>query len=91
MQVIGISSSQAAEAAHVDHVAHRVHHAAGAQEQQRLEERVREQVEHAGDDAQQRAGAQAQEHVAQLADRGIGQHALQIGLREGDQRRRAAP
>ena len=46
--VIGISLPQPAEAPHVDHVAHRVHHAARAQEQQGLEERVREQVEHAG-------------------------------------------
>ena len=30
----------------------------------------------------QRADAQAQEHVAQLADRRIGQHAFQIGLRQ---------
>ena len=75
---------QAAEAAHVDHAAHGVHHAAGAEEQQGLEEGVREQVEHAGHDAGQRAGAQRQEHVAQLADRGIGQHALQIVLRHAD-------
>ena len=54
------------------------------EEQQGLEKGVREQVEHAGRDARQRAGAQAQEHVAQLADRRIGQHALQIGLRHGD-------
>ena len=30
--------------------------------------------------------AQAEEHVAELADGGIGQHALEIGLRERDQR-----
>ena len=38
--------AQAAEAAHVDDVAHRVHDAAGGQEQQGLEEGVREQMEH---------------------------------------------
>ena len=56
--------------------AHGVHHAARPQEQQGLEERVREQVEHAGGNAHQRAGAQPKEHVAELADRRIGQDAL---------------
>ena len=44
---VGQAVPQAAEPPHVDHVAHRVHHAAGREEQQRLEERVGEQVEHA--------------------------------------------
>ena len=35
-----------AELAHVDDVPHGVHDAAGAEKQQRLEESVREQVEH---------------------------------------------
>ena len=43
---VGQPVPQAAEPPHVDHVAHRVHHAAGGEEQQGLEERVREQVEH---------------------------------------------
>ena len=47
--------AQPAEAAHVDDVAHGVHHAAGREEQQRLEEGVREQVEHGRDDGD-RAG-----------------------------------
>ncbi len=42
----------------------------------------------------ERAGAQAEEHVAELADRRIGQHALQVVLRQrdqaGQQRREAA-
>ena len=44
----GHQSPQAAEAADVDHAAHRVHDAAGAEEQQGLEEGVRDKVEHAG-------------------------------------------
>ena len=56
---------QAAEPADVDHSAHGVHHAAGAEEQQGLEKGVRQQVEHAGRHAQQRARAQRQEHVAE--------------------------
>ena len=39
------------------------------------------------DDAGERPGAQAQEHVAQLADRRVGQHAFQVELGQGDQRR----
>ena len=88
--MIGSSLPQAAEAPHVDDVAHRVHHAAGAEEQQGLEEGVREQVEHRRDHghaaSRRVAGAQRQEHVAELADRRVGQHALEVGLRQGDQR-----
>ena len=64
----------------------RVHHAAGPEKQQRLEERVREQVKHAGGDARQRARPQPQKHVAQLADRRVGQDAFQVGLRQRNQR-----
>ena len=53
--------AQAAEPPHVDHVAHRVHDAAGGQEEQGLEEGVREQVKHGGHDRHrdQRARAHA--------------------------------
>ncbi len=77
---------QPAELAHVDHAAHGVHHAARAQEQQGLEERMGEEVEHAGGHAELAARAESKEHVAELADRGIGQDPLQVGLRQGDER-----
>ncbi len=74
-------SPQSAEAAHVDRL-HGVHHAAGAQEQQGLEEGMGEQVEHAGANARQRTDAEGQKHIAQLTDRGISQHPLEVGLRD---------
>ena len=49
----------------------------GAEEEQRLEERVGDQMEDAADE---RADAQRQEHVAQLADRGVGEHLLDVVL-----------
>ena len=50
-----------------------------------------EQVEHRRDDRELRdvsdARAQRHEHVAKLADRRVGQHALQVVLRQGDRGR----
>ena len=83
--------AKAADAAEVDHAAHRVHDAAGPEEQQGLEKGVRHQVEHAGGDAQKRPRPHGQEHVAELADRRVGEDPLQVGLRQGDQRRQGSP
>ena len=62
----------------------RVNHAARAQEEQRLEERVRHQVEDAG---RKSAHADAQEHVSELRNRGVGENFLDIVLRQADGRR----
>jgi len=65
-----------ADAAHLKDIelpSQGVHYAAGAQEEQRLEESMSRQVKHA-----RRVGSDThgQEHVADLADRRIGQDAL---------------
>ena len=56
---------------------------AGAEEQQRLEERVRGQMEH-----RRRRAAQAHghDHVAELRERRVGEDALDVVLLDGDQR-----
>ena len=74
---------QPAHLAHVEGVG-RVVDRAGAEEQQRLEERVRHQVE---DRRRVAAHADREHHVGQLADRRIGQHALDVGLHQRQQRR----
>ena len=67
----------------------RVNDRAGSEEQQRLEERVRVEMEDAGG---VRADAHRQEHVAELRHRRVREHALDVVLhqadRAGHQRRR---
>ncbi len=57
-----------------------VDHAAGAEEEQRLEEGVRPEVEHTG-----RGGAdgEAGHHVAELADGRVREHAFDVALDDG--------
>ena len=70
---------------------HRVNHRASTEEQQRFEERVRDQVEHASGVC---AAAHRHEHVPQLRDGGVRQHLLDVPLaqrdRGGEQRRERA-
>ena len=67
---------------------HAVDHAAGAKEQQRLEEGMRQQMEGGRDIG---ADAQGGKHEAQLRDRGVGQHLLDVVLRHRDRGREQAP
>ena len=80
--VYGMNLREAAHASDVLLVVERVDHDAGAEEQQRLEERVRDQVVDAG---RVRADADGAEHVADLRHRRVGDHALDVGLHERDQ------
>ena len=64
---------------HVEAV-HGVGDRAGAQEQAGLEEGVGEQVE---DGRRPRTHPERHDHVAQLRDRGVGQHLLDVALHEG--------
>ena len=61
--------------------AHGVNHAAGGEEQQALEERVRHQMEHAGSIG---ADAEAEEHVAELRNGGVGENFLDVRLHQPD-------
>jgi hypothetical protein len=77
----------AVQRAHVLHLllaAHGVNHRAGSEEEQRLEERVGEDVEDARGKC---SDAERQEHVAELRDRRVRQHALDVVLHQGDRRR----
>ena len=70
------------ERAHLAHIllaGERVNHAAGAEEEQRLEKRVRHQVENP---RRKRAHTHRQKHVTELADGGICEHALDVVLQE---------
>ena len=80
---IGDLVAQPAVVPHVLLVVHRMDHGAGAEEQHRLEEGVGQQVEH-----RDRIGAEPRrdEHVAELRHGRIGDHALDVGLRQPDRR-----
>jgi hypothetical protein len=87
MLLAGMSGNLLGQRAHLAHVllaGHGVDHAAGTKEQQRLEESVRHQWKMP---AQNAPTPQRQEHVSQLADRRIRQHALDIVLHQAHGRR----
>src|SRR3989442_8660714 len=64
-----------------------VKYAASTQEEQRFEEGVREEVEHAGAGTELRARyAKADEHVAKLANRREGQYTLEVALHKANGR-----
>ncbi len=73
--------TQPAVIAHILLVVHRVDDRPRAQEQQRLEEGMREQVEHRRSVG---AHARGEEHVAQLRAGRIGDHPLDVPLRRAD-------
>ena len=74
----------AAHAVDVLLVVERVDHDAGAEEQEGLEERVRDEMEHA---RRVRADADRGEHVADLGHRRVRDDAFDVGLHERDQAR----
>ena len=78
-----MSPSQPAHAADVLLLVAAVNHRARAEEKQRLEEGVRDQVEHAHRHA---AHAETRHHVAELRNRRVSEDALDVVLRHGDQR-----
>ncbi len=78
---VGHLLPQAAHLPDVGLVAHAVHDRAGAEEQAGLEEGVGGEV---GDAGPEDARAHPDEHEAELAHGGVGQHLLDVGLGEGD-------
>ena len=83
-QVQGISLRSPPSLLDVRLVAVAVHHRARAEEEAGLEEGVGDEVQ---DRRPEHAHAHAHEHEAQLGDGGVGEHLLDVVLREGDQRR----
>ena len=71
----------AAHLAHVLLVGHGVDHRARAKEQERLEKGVGQEMEDAGRIGRDTAG---EEHITELAARGIGYHPLDVVLHETD-------
>src|SRR5689334_13744783 len=65
-------------------VLHPVNDRAGTHKQQRLEEGVGDQVKGSGNIS---ADAKRRDHETKLADRGVGQHLLDVILRDGNRRR----
>ncbi len=80
-------AAQAPEPSHVDDPSHRVHDGACAHEEQGLEEGVGDEVEDRGGEPEERARSEAHEHVAELADRRVGEHPLQVVLHRRDEAR----
>ena len=74
---------QAAELADVELAGEAVHDRTGGQEEQRLEERVGEDVVRGAEGG---ADAKPEEHVSQLGDRGVRPDALHVVLRHADRR-----
>ena len=72
--------AQATHLAHVLLVSHAVNDGACGEEEQRLEEGVRHEME---DGCRVSRDAAAQEHVAELRDGGVGEDALDVGLHQG--------
>src|SRR5439155_19902641 len=73
-----------AKAPHLTNIlkpSHPVNHTAGGKEQKSFEECMRHQMEYT-----RRKGARAagEEHVSELADRGVSEHFFDIGLNETD-------
>ncbi len=73
--------AQSAHAAHILLATRGMHHAARAEKQQGLEKSVSHQVKDSGSEG---AYATRQKHVSQLADGGIGERSLDIGLHQRD-------
>ena len=84
----GMRLPQAAHLPNVLLVVQRVDDDAGPEKELRLEERVREEVQ---DPGLIRADADADDHVADLRHRRISQHALDIPLRDAEDRAERAP
>ncbi len=76
--------AQSAHAPHVLLVMHAVNYRAGAEEQLRLEERVRHHVKDRRDEG---AHATGQKHVTELRNGRVGKHLLDVVLREADRGR----
>ena len=79
----GHELTQAAHAPDVLLLVTAVNDRAGAEEEQRLEERVREQMEHPDRDA---TDAKAHEHEPELRHGGVSENAFDVRLRHSDER-----
>src|SRR5258708_7080772 len=73
--------AQASHVAQILFAAQSVDHASGSEEEQRFEKGVRHQVE---DASREHAGAHADEHIAELRNRRVGENFLDVELREAD-------
>ena len=77
----GSALAKVAHELHILLTGHGVNNGAGTEEEQGLEEGVSEDVEDSGGEC---ADAEREEHVAELGDGGVGEHALDVVLNEAD-------